>query len=235
MGHFSYQVEDHGLSSSSFPFIVAEQEVCSEICMLEGAIEAAEIEDDFQKKMEIIEIKNQAHNFLDEMGWLLHRTRLKFRLGDMDPNSDLFPFKRFRWLMEFSMERDWCAVVKKLLGIYFDGIVHRGDHNSIEIALLDMGLLHKAVQRNCRPMVELLLNYAPGKVLDRPGSQEKQQVGGGHVSFLFKPDIAGPAGLTPLHVAACRDGAESVLDALTNDPGLVAFHPFLVYDTKEFA
>ncbi|KAJ0092906.1 hypothetical protein Patl1_24750 [Pistacia atlantica] len=217
----SYQVEDHGLSSSSFPFLVAEQEMCSEICMLEGAIEAVEIEDDSQKKAENIEVKNQALDFLHEMGWLLHRTRLKFRLGDVDPNSDLFPFKRFRWLMEFSMEHDWCAVVKKLLGILFDGNVDRGEDNSIELALLGMGLLHKAVQRNCRPMVELLLSYAPGKVLDRPGSQEKQQLDGGYISFIFKPDVAGPAGLTPLHVAACRDGAENVLDALTDDPGLV--------------
>ncbi|KAH9766516.1 Squamosa promoter-binding-like protein 1 [Citrus sinensis] len=215
------EVEDHGLSSSFVPFIVAEQEVCSEICMLESAIEAAEISDDFQKIAEKTEVKNQALDFLHEMGWLLHRSHMKFRLGHLHPNFYFFPFKRFKWLLEFSMEHDWCAVVKKLLGILFDGTVDTGDHTSSELAILEMGLLHKAVRRNCRPMVELLLNYAPDNVLDKPGSRQKQLVDRAHSGFIFKPNVIGPAGLTPLHVAACRDDAENVLDALTDDPGSV--------------
>ncbi|KAL9253914.1 Squamosa promoter-binding-like protein [Drosera capensis] len=31
----------------------------------------------------------------------------------------------------------------------------------------------------------------------------------------------GPGGLTPLHIAAGRDGAENVIDALTDDPGKI--------------
>ncbi|KAL5852891.1 hypothetical protein ACOSQ3_008009 [Xanthoceras sorbifolium] len=215
------EVEDHGLSSSFFPFIVAEKEVSSEICMLESVIEAVDTVDDLHKKAEMAEVKNQALDFLHEMGWLLHRSRVKFRLGHLDPNSDLFPFKRFRWLMEFSMEHDWCAVVKKLLSILFDGTVDTGEHTSTELALLEMGLLHRAVRRNCRPMVELLIRYAPDEVRDKPGCEQKHLVEGGYNSFVFKPDVVGPAGLTPLHVAASRDDAENVLDALTNDPGLV--------------
>jgi hypothetical protein len=38
---------------------------------------------------------------------------------------------------------------------------------------------------------------------------------------LFTPDVIGPAGLTPLHIAAGKDGSEDVLDALTEDPGMV--------------
>jgi hypothetical protein len=215
------EVEDHGLSSSFFPFIVAEQEVCSEICMLEGTIDVAETADDIQRVPELLEAKTQALDFIHEMGWLLHRTHVKFRLGHMDPNKAPFPFKRFKWLMEFSMDHDWCAVVKKLLGILFEGAVDAGDHPSIELALLDLGLLHIAVRRNCRPMVELLLRFIPDKVLDKTGSQGKQRVDKGYNGLLFKPDIVGPAGLTPLHMAASREGLENVLDALTDDPGLV--------------
>ncbi|KAM5568552.1 hypothetical protein ABKV19_016219 [Rosa sericea] len=215
------EVEDHGLSSSFFPFIVAEQEVCSEICMLEDAIEAAEAANDMQRDPEIMEAKNQAMDFIHELGWLLHKSQVKLRLGHTDPKLDLFPFQRFRLLMEFSMEHDWCAVVKKLLGILYEGTVDAGEHLSIELALLDMGLLHRAVQRNCKPMVEFLLRFVPDKGLDKAELEEKQQVDRNSNRFLFRPDVVGPMGLTPLHVAASTDGCEYVLDALTNDPGKV--------------
>ncbi|XP_050117882.1 squamosa promoter-binding-like protein 1 isoform X1 [Malus sylvestris] len=207
------EVEDHGLSGCFFPFIVAEQEVCSEICTLEGAIEVAETADNIQTEPEKLEAKNQALDFVHELGWLLHRCHTKFRLGHGDPNLELFSFRRFKLLMEFSMDRDWCAVVKKLLGILLEGTVDAGEHPSIELALLDMSLLHGAVQRKCRPMVELLLRF----VLDKGW----QQVDGDGSNFLFKPDAVGPMGLTPLHVAASTDGCENILDALTDDPGKV--------------
>ncbi|KAJ6429558.1 hypothetical protein OIU84_021040 [Salix udensis] len=221
VGRGFIEVEDHGLSSSFFPFIVAEPEICSEIRMLEDAIMVAETATDMHTIAERMDIKNQALDFIHEMGWLLHRSRLKFRLGQLDPNLDLFPFKRFKWLIQFSMDHDWCAVVRKLLAIVLDGTVDAGEHSSIELALLDMGLLHRAVRRNCRPMVELLLRYIPDKKIGGTGNQQNQLVYGRNSRFMFKPDVVGPAGLTPLHVAASGDGAEDVLDALTDDPGLV--------------
>ncbi|CAK9160706.1 unnamed protein product [Ilex paraguariensis] len=213
------EVEDHGLSSSFFPFIVAEQDVCSEICTLESVVEVAGTADNILGETEKIEARNQALDFIHEMGWLLHRNYLKFRLDGMDPNLDLFPFKRFRWLMEFSIDHDWHAVVEKLLGILFNGSVDAGEHPSVEHALLEIGLLHKAVLRNCRPMVEFLLRYYPYRVLEKSGSEQKQHFDGG--CNLFRPDAIGPRGLTPLHIAASRDGSENVLDALTDDPGSV--------------
>ncbi|XP_068332668.1 squamosa promoter-binding-like protein 1 isoform X1 [Pyrus communis] len=215
------EVEDHGLSGCFFPFIVAEEEVCSEICTLEGAIEVAETADNIQTEPEKLEAKNQALDFVHELGWLLHRCHTKFRLGHRDPNLELFSFRRFRLLMEFSMDRDWCAVVKKLLGILLEGTVDAGEHPSIELALLDMSLLHGAVRRKCRPMVELLLRFVLDKGLDKTGSEHRQQVDGDGSNFLFKPDAVGPMGLTPLHVAASTDGCENILDALTDDPGKV--------------
>ncbi|XP_057468455.1 LOW QUALITY PROTEIN: squamosa promoter-binding-like protein 1 [Actinidia eriantha] len=199
------EVEDHDLSGSFFPFIVAEPDVCSEICMLESAIEGAEIADDVQPESEQIKARNSALDFIHEMGWLLHRSQVKCRLDPTNPVLNLFPFKRFSWLMEFSVEHNWCAVVKKLLGILFNGSVDSGEHPSVELALLEMCLLHRAVRRNCRSMVEFLLRYIPD----------------GASNFLFNSDAIGAGGLTPLHIAASRDASESVLDALTNDPGLV--------------
>ncbi|KAK7388067.1 hypothetical protein VNO78_22871 [Psophocarpus tetragonolobus] len=213
------EVEDHGLSSCSFPFIVAEQEVCLEICKLENVIEAAETTYDIQIKNQKMEEKTQALNFLQEMGWLLHRSHVKVRLGHMTPIHDFFQFSRFAWLIDFSMDHGWCAVMKKLLDIIFEGGVDAGEHASIELALLHMNLLHRAVKRNCRPMVEVLLRFVPVKTSDR--DSEVKHVDKAADRFLFRPDTVGPAGLTPLHVAASIIGSENVLDALTDDPGMV--------------
>ncbi|XP_027164714.1 squamosa promoter-binding-like protein 1 [Coffea eugenioides] len=205
------EVEDHGLSSSFFPFIVAENDVCSEISTLESVIEAAEISNGLHGDNQNLEARNQALDFIHEIGWLLHRSQLKFRLGQQDPNLDTFPFQRFRWLIEFSVEHDWCAVVKMLLNVLFNKLMGEEKRSSIEDALLDIGLLHRAVRRNCRSMVEVLLRYHPDADLNKLSA----------IRYVFRPDVKGPGGLTPLHIAAGRDGAEHVLDALTDDPGLV--------------
>ncbi|KAJ6390306.1 hypothetical protein OIU77_024513 [Salix suchowensis] len=156
------EIEDHGFSSSFFPFLVAEEDVCSEIRMLEGVLEFTETDADFEE-IEKMEAKNQAMNFVHEIGWLLHRIQLKSRLGHLDPSMDLFPLRRFKWLMEFSMDHEWCAVVRKLLNVLHNGIVGTGEHSSLNVALAEMGLLHRAVRRNSRSLVELLLRYVPEK------------------------------------------------------------------------
>lgn len=145
-------------------------------------------------------------DFINEIGWLLHRSELKSRLSISDPNpEDLFSLIRFKFLIEFSMDREWCAVIKKLLNILFEeGTVDV----SPDAALSELCLLHRAVRKNSKPMVEMLLRFSPEK---------KSQT----LSGLFRPDAAGPAGLTPLHIAAGKDGSEDVLDALTEDPGMV--------------
>ncbi|KAL2464455.1 Squamosa promoter-binding-like protein 1 [Forsythia ovata] len=212
------EVEDHGLSSSFFPFIVAEKDVCSEICTLERIIEASEVANGVKGDTDKLDARNQALDFVHEMGWLLHKIHLKFRLGETNANMDLFPFRRFRWLLEFSIDHDWCAVVRKLLGILFGGNVDAGQHASVVLALMDIGLLHRAVRRNCRAMVELLLRYHQDEFPNRSGSEHKEHDEGCNI---FKPDAVGPGGLTPLHIAASLDSCENVLDALTEDPGLV--------------
>ncbi|CAI9767795.1 unnamed protein product [Fraxinus pennsylvanica] len=213
------EVEDHGLSSSFFPFIVADDDVCTEICTLESEIELA-VTDSFLQGTEKLEAHNQAMYFIHEMGWLLSRNSLKSRLGHLDPNSDRFPFNRFKYLMEFSVDHDWCAVVNKLLDILFSGLVGAGEQHFLKFALQEMGLLHRAVRKNSRSLLALLMRYAPESVANELNSEYESLVKCDG-DFLFRPDVVGPAGLTPLHVAAGRDGSEDILDALTDDPGKV--------------
>lgn len=213
------EVEDHGVSNSFFPFIIAEEDVCSEIRMLESDLELTSL-DYVKGQTNNIEARNQAMDFIHELGWLLHRNNLRARLEHFGPNAVLHPLKRFKWLVEFSVDHEWCAVVKKLLNILLDGTVG-GDDSSLKYALTEMGLLHKAVRRNSRPLVELLLTYTPTNVADDLCSEYQSLVGVGG-QFLFRPDCVGPGGLTPLHIAAGIDGYEDVLDALTDDPGKVA-------------
>ncbi|GMH20923.1 hypothetical protein Nepgr_022765 [Nepenthes gracilis] len=215
------EVEDHGLSSSFFPFVVAEKDVCHEICMLETVLELTDTDDDANSRNGKTEAKRQAMDFIHEMGWLLHRSHLKSRLRHINPNLDAFSFERFKWLIEYSVDRDWSAVVKKLLDILFDGIVGLGEHHSLSVALSEMALLHRAVCRNCSHLVKLLLRYAPRRIPEEFEYEHTPFSTEGCENFLFRPDARGPAGLTPLHLAAVRDDAEDVLDALTDDPGKV--------------
>lgn len=218
-----FQVEDHdGLSSSFFPFIVAEEDVCSEIRTLENEIELSQ-KDYINGQIDKMETRNQAMDFLHEMGWLLQRNNLKSRMSKLDASASCcFPLKRFAWLMEFSIDHNWCAVVKKLLDIFFNGSVGTGEQSSsLKLLFSEMGLLHKAVRRNSRPLVELLLRYSPDRVADELRLEYEEALGGCDGGFLFRPNILGPSGLTPLHVAAGIDGSEDVIDALTDDPGKV--------------
>lgn len=197
-----------------------EEDVCSEICVLEPLLESSDTDSDVERAGRI-QAKNQAIDFIHEMGWLLHRSQIKSRMVHLSSSADLFPLDRFNWLMEFSMDHDWCAVVKKLLNLLLNGTVSTGDHASLYLALSDMGLLHRAVRRNSRQLVELLLRYVPQNISDTLGPEDKALVNRENQNFLFRPDVVGPAGLTPLHIAAGKDGSEDVLDALTNDPCMV--------------
>lgn len=218
---YSFQIEDCGFPGCFFPFIVAEEDVCSEIRALEVVLEFTGSDTDTHGTAKL-KAKNQALDFLNEMGWILHRNGVRARLGDLDPNTELFSFRRFEWLTQFSVDHNWCAVVKKLLDILFDGTVGAGDQPSLHAAVLELGLVHKAVRRNSRPLVDLLLRYVPPSISERDREEMRSFYDGSGRKFLFRPDASGPAGLTPLHIAASKDDSEAVLDALTDDPGMVS-------------
>lgn len=186
--------------------------------MLEKEIELIE-EDHLQRGTGRINARSQAMEFIHEMGWLLHKYQLKSRYGNEESNLEFFPFERFKCLVEFSMEREWCSVVNKLLEILFSGTVSGEEKPFLKFAMSEMSLLHRAVRKNSRSLVAMLLRYVPEKIADELSSEYGSLIGG----YLFRPDVAGPGGLTPLHVAAGRDGSEDILDALTDDPGKVTF------------
>lgn len=128
--------------------------------------------------------------------------------------------------MIFSVERSWCAVVRKLFDITLSNhSMGTGIARLSQIVQDDVSLLHRAVRRKNREMVELLLAYAPSSFT----SETTMNAGAAEnlVSLmqfkllwgnLFRPDVTGPAGLTPLHIAASMQDGDDIVDALTNDP-----------------
>jgi hypothetical protein len=110
------------------------------------------------------------------------------------------------------MEQEWCSVTKMLLDLLFDGFVDTGLQSPKEVVLSE-NLLHSAVRGKSVRMVRFLLRYKPNKILKETAE-----------TYLFRPDARGPSTFTPLHIAAATSDAEDVLDALTDDPGLVFPH-----------
>ncbi|WOL16413.1 hypothetical protein Cni_G25200 [Canna indica] len=204
------EFEDCGLSNGFFPFIVAEQDICSEICMLENAINVNSYDDYIQEKKETVNARNQALDFINELGWLLRRNHIISSCQDSKLSSNIFPLTRFRWLMSFAMKREWSAVVKKLLDILFNGAVDAGGQSLVDLVLSE-NLLHSAVQMKSEAIVQLLLRYVPDKTTNETDPDQ----------LLFRPDMLGSSAITPLHIVASSDCAESLLDALTNDPNQV--------------
>lgn len=198
------EVEDSGFSNSFFPFIIAEHDVCSEVSELESIFESSSNE-----HADVDKSRDQALEFLNELGWLLHRANRMSKQDEVDTPRAAFNMWRFRNLGIFAMEREWCAVIKMLLDFVFIGLVDVGSRSPEEVVLSE-NLLHTAVQRKSVKMIRFLLRYEPNK--NAKGTTH---------TYLFRPDALGPSAITPLHIAAASSDAEDVLDVLTDDPGLV--------------
>ncbi|AQK61818.1 Squamosa promoter-binding-like protein 1 [Zea mays] len=195
------EVEDSGFSNGFFPFIIAEKDVCAEVSELESIFESS--------SNEHANARDQALEFLNELGWLLHRANRMSKEDETDTSLAPFNMWRFRNLGVFAMEREWCAVIKMLLDFLFIGLVDVGSRSAEEMVLSE-NLLHAAVRRKSVNMVRFLLRYKPNK--NSKGTAQ---------AYLFRPDALGPSKITPLHIAAATSDAEDVLDALTHDPGLI--------------
>ncbi|KAI4388532.1 hypothetical protein MLD38_000852 [Melastoma candidum] len=110
-------------------------------------------------------------------------------------------------LREVAVERDYCALVKKVLDLSVEDCFY-GEiplDESLE-TLSEIQLLNRAVRRQCRRMVDLLICFC----VERDGDSSPK--------YFFTPDAVGPGGITPLHVAASTAGSIDIVDALTNDP-----------------
>ncbi|XP_024370445.1 squamosa promoter-binding-like protein 1 isoform X1 [Physcomitrium patens] len=247
VGRCFLEVEHDTTLANARPLIIADRWVCSELCTLEEEVEviasrttqAALLEG--LQPVEVIGCSQVARlvmeedvaSFLYELGWYFGGGISR----QMDDTAELnvVSATRLKCLLIFSVERSWCAVVRKLLDVTLEGQnIDTSIARLSKILRNDVSLLHRAVRRKSRNMVELLLAYVPSSIstetIKNAGDTEKS---GNSMQFnsqwstLFRPDISGPAGLTPLHVAASMEDGEDIVDALTNDLFQVGLHAWM--------
>ncbi|KAL5557641.1 hypothetical protein UlMin_033852 [Ulmus minor] len=210
LGRCFIEVEN-GIKGNSFPLIIADASICKELRVLESVF------DEEEKVSDIIaegqnhddgrpRSKEEVLHFLNELGWLFQRKRTPSLL-----DGPKYSFGRFKFLLMFSVESNSSALIKTLLDILvernFDG--NELSRESVEM-LSEIQLLHRAVKKKCRKMVDLLVNYS---LVCSNNLSEK---------YIFPPNHVGPGSITPLHLAACMTGSDDVIDALTNDPQEIA-------------
>ena len=207
MFEYSVQVEN-GFKGNSFPVIIADPTICQELRVLESNFEGDRTTDVISEDQVGPRSRADVLHFLNELGWLFQRKNIP-------SNTFLTNFsnKRFNFLLIFSVERDWPAVVKALLDLLVERSIISDDsllQESLEM-LLEIQLLSRAVKRKCRKMVDFLLHYSV------KGSTSDSKM------YLFPPNSAGPGGITPLHLAASTQDSEDMVNALTDDPQEVCF------------
>nr|GMD85848.1 squamosa promoter-binding-like protein 14 [Ipomoea batatas] len=211
LGRCFIEVEN-GFGGSTFPVIIADNAVCEELRCLES-----EIIEIVKVPKAVLEHGNQDFwmprsreevvHFLNELGWLFQRKGNSSMFEGPD-----FMISRFKFLFMFSVEHDFCAVVKTLLDILLEiTLVREASRESLEM-LFELQLLSRAVKRKCRKMVDLLVHYSICAS------------GGSSIKYIFTPNLTGPGGITPLHLAACTSNSDDIVDALTSDPQEIGLH-----------
>ena len=189
--------------------------------MLEHELSLSSFDETSERIGNLMASRSRALHFLQEIGWLLQRSQMQATSEQRQYCTKGFSVARFRWLLSFAIDQEWCAVVKKLLNTMFRGDIDLDVSSPIEFVLGE-NLLVTAVNKRSKPLVQFLLryrtrNYAPDNRAIDP------------VQFLFTPDMTGPSNITPLHIAATISDATSVLDALTDDPQQVATPKNCIY------
>ncbi|KAH7445710.1 hypothetical protein KP509_01G021200 [Ceratopteris richardii] len=194
---------------NALPVIVANKEICLELWSLEADLDASMQWDSDQNGDLSAEFDirkgTEALNFLHELGWIFQSTSEWFS-AEAGADKNLTPcvaLSRFKGVLKYAILRDWCAVVKNLLDIFF--ILGINEDRDVHHILSELNLVHQAVKRKCRRMIDMLLHYQPVR-------------GQAKLKNIFTPVAGGPGGFTPLHVAASLTDAEEVIDALTEDP-----------------
>ncbi|XP_022874032.1 squamosa promoter-binding-like protein 14 isoform X1 [Olea europaea var. sylvestris] len=212
LGRCFIEVEN-GLRGNSFPVIIADNTICQELRLLESVINEGSllhdgISSDHIQNPVRPRTREEVLHFLDELGWLFQRKN----------NSSLFEspdyrLSRFKFLLTFSVDHDFCALIKTLLDILLEISLGREGlaRESLEM-LSETHLLNRAVNRRCRKMVDLLIHYSISDSTDSP------------IKYIFVPNMAGPGGITPLHLAASTLGSDDMIDALTSDPQEIGLH-----------
>ncbi|XP_074279169.1 squamosa promoter-binding-like protein 14 isoform X1 [Silene latifolia] len=211
LGRCFIEVEN-GVRGNCFPVIIADAKVCQELRLLER-------EFDEEEKLYGVISDNQTQNisspgsnddilcFLNELGWLFQRQI------SSDIANHVFKPHRFQYLLTFSIERDYCALVKTLLDIFLERDSGNEGLSTECIESLDkMHLLHRAVKNRSKKMVDMLIHYSVP--YDNGASNQ----------HVFPPNLRGPGGITPLHLAACMSGSYDIVDILTDDPMEIGLH-----------
>ncbi|KAJ6351900.1 hypothetical protein OIU76_001173 [Salix suchowensis] len=206
LGRCFIEVEN-GFKVNSFPVIIADAPICKELRLLES---------EFDEKAEVGDIvsQEQAHDvgqprskeevlhFLNELGWLFQRKREASMIDVPD-----FSLSRFKFLLIFSVERDYCVLVKTILGMLVERNMCRDELSKEALEMLsEVQLLNRSVKRSCRKMVDLLIHYS---IVTNDNFSR---------TYIFPPNVRGAGGITPLHLVACASGSDGLVDALTNDP-----------------
>ncbi|XP_013642268.2 squamosa promoter-binding-like protein 14 [Brassica napus] len=198
LGRCFIEVEN-GFRGDSFPLIIANASICKELNRLEEEFhpksqEQAQTSDHRPTSREEILC------FLNELGWLFQKNQTTEPLEQSE-----FSLSRFKFLLVCSVERDYCALIRTLLDMLVERNVVNDEPNREALDMLaEIQLLNRAVKRKSTKMVELLIHYSVNL-----GSSKK---------LVFLPNITGPGGITPLHLAACTSDSDDMVDLLTNDP-----------------
>ncbi|CAO2202509.1 unnamed protein product [Urochloa humidicola] len=205
LGRCFIEVENR-FRGNSFPVIVASSSVCQELRNLEVELEDSQFleasSDDQVHDPRRSKPRDQILHFLNELGWLFQRT------AACTSDLDLIQFStpRFKYLLLFSSERDWCSLTKTLLDILAKRSLVSDELSQETMDMLaEVHLLNRAVKRKSSRMVHLLVKFF---VICPDNSKV----------YPFLPNFPGPGGLTPLHLAASIENAEDIVDALTDDP-----------------
>ncbi|CAI8605341.1 unnamed protein product [Vicia faba] len=206
LGRCFVEVEN-GFKGNCFPVIIADASICKELRPLESEFDEDEkicdaISEEHEYHFGRPKSRDEALHFLNELGWLFQRERLSNVHEVPDYSLD-----RFKFVLTFSVERNCCMIVKTLLDMlvdkHFEG--ERLSTGSMEM-LKAIQLLNRAVKRKYISMVDILVHYS---IPSKNDTSKK---------YVFPPNLDGPGGITPLHLAASTLDSEGVIDSLTNDP-----------------
>ncbi|KAK7310201.1 hypothetical protein RJT34_07550 [Clitoria ternatea] len=206
MGRCFIEVEN-GFKGNSFPVIIADATICKELRPLESEFDEEEkicdaISEEHEHHFGRPRSREETLHFLNELGWLFQRERF-LNVHELPDYS----LERFKFVLTFAVERNCCTLVKTLLDVLVDKHFQGDWLSAGSVEMLNaIQLLNRAVKRKDASMVGLLIHYA---IPSNNGTSK---------CYVFAPNLKGPGGITPLHLAACMPGSESIIDSLTSDP-----------------
>ncbi|RZB41840.1 Squamosa promoter-binding-like protein 14 isoform C [Glycine soja] len=206
LGRCFIEVEN-GFKGNSFPVIIADETICKELRPLESEFDEEEkicdaISEEHEHHFGRPRSREEALHFLNELGWLFQRERFSYV-----HEVPYYSLDRFKFVLTFAVERNCCMLVKTLLDVLVGKHLQGEWLSTGSVEMLNaIQLLNRAVKGKYVGMVDLLIHYS---IPSNNGTSRK---------YVFPPNLEGPGGITPLHLAACTSGSESVVDSLTSDP-----------------